>query len=54
MSGAAQKVFDVVCEEFLGGNGKAKDPKLQGAGIPPKPCPREGAEWGRENEMSGM
>jgi len=33
------QVFNVVCEEFLGGNGKAEEPKLQGAGIPPKPWP---------------
>ena len=28
-------------KEFLGGNGKAEDTKLPGAGIPPKPCPME-------------
>src|SRR3984885_11460641 len=31
---------------FLGGNGKAEDAKPPGAGIPPKPCPMEGAETG--------
>src|SRR5580700_9191081 len=31
-------------QRFLGGNGKAEDTKLPGAGIPPKPCPMEGAE----------
>src|SRR5713226_1600586 len=45
ISGGTQKVFVVVCEEFLGGNGKAEDTKPQGAGIPPKPCPMKRVEW---------
>src|ERR1700732_1011211 len=52
ISGGTQKVFAVVCEEFLGGNGKEEEPKLQGAGIPPKPCPMEGAELDEGIKMS--
>src|SRR6266849_4246924 len=36
ISGGAQKIFDAVSEDFLGGNGKAEDTKLPGAGIPPE------------------
>src|SRR6266849_168816 len=45
ISGGAQKLFDAVREEFLGGNGKAEDTKSPGAGSPPKPCPMERVKW---------
>src|SRR5580700_3346388 len=48
ISGGAQKVFAAAREEFLGGNGKAEEPKVPGAGIPPKPCPMERAEGRRK------
>jgi hypothetical protein len=37
ISGGAQEIFRAVPENFLGGDGKAEEPKLPGAGIPPKP-----------------
>jgi len=40
--GGAQEIFDGVSEDLLGGTGKAEDAKLPGAGIIPKPCPRNG------------
>ena len=39
-----QEIFGAVSEDLLGGNGKAEDAKLPGAGIIPKPCPKERAE----------
>lgn len=39
--GGAQKIFDGVSEDLLGGTGKAEDAKLLGAGIIPKLCPME-------------
>jgi hypothetical protein len=34
-----KKSSTALCEEFLGGAGKAEESKLPGAGIPAKPCP---------------
>lgn len=45
--GGAGKIFRGVPEDFLGGAGKAEDPKPPGAGIPSKPCPMERAERGK-------
>ena len=42
--GRGTKSLQCFCEEFLGGNGKAEEPKVPGAGIPPKPCPMERVE----------
>jgi hypothetical protein len=39
--GGAQKIFDGLSEDLLGGTGKAEDAKLPGAGIIPKLCPME-------------
>jgi len=36
----------MVLRRFLGGTGKAEVLKLPGAGITPKPCPKEGPEKG--------
>ena len=35
----------------MGGNGKAEDTKLPGAGIPPKPCPMERVKMETMYEM---
>jgi len=38
----------------LGGNGKQKSSKLQGAGIPPKPCLMKGRKDERMNELNAV
>jgi hypothetical protein len=44
--GSSHKIFGALSEDLLGGDGKAEDAKLPGAGIIPKQCPMERVETG--------